>query len=233
MSDLPNQPCPSQQSTLATFAIVNAVVSLLSLIFGNRYFVDLVTPRCMRTESQHMWMITWTIPLAIQLAANAFIAFLYKDSPGYDQGFSLHDLTLFFITRPRLGWFVLAILMPLGRAVDKHGMYESAAKGAIVAEIFLLLIGSYYMGITAHFAATNGYYVGALQGPYAEHAHMMYSGALLFLISLAFALISALLLLPSAVPQVLKYVLVFIVAISSLLGSWLFWAGYVLLAGDL
>ena len=229
--------CPTQASILITFAAINVAVSLLSLVFGHEKVIRLFTPRCLQSKSHQMWGVTCLVPLGIQLAANALVAYIYKTQPGYGQGFAIHDLTLFFITRPRLSWFFLAVLMPLGRyggADDKLGYYETAAKRAVLAEVFLLLIGSYTMGLTANFAASRGYYsIGALDGPYAHDAYMMYAGALLYLIALLFALIGLVVLLLARLRYVVLTSILVIISIASLVGSWLFWAGYVRLAGDL
>ena len=235
-SDLSGATCPSRTSVLVTFASINIAVALLNLIFGNRMFIKIMTCGSLGRDGSTLWKISFVLPLGIQIAANAFIAFIYKGTPGYATGFSIVDLMLFFTTRPRLGWILLSFMLPVGAKNHIAGYYTAAAKGALMAELALLLIGSYYMGYTAHFAASHGYYlIGHLQGPYGQSAHVMYAGALLYLISLVIALLCIVCLITIDYEDlgITSYVLVFLVIITSYTGSWMFWAGYVFLAGDL
>jgi hypothetical protein len=73
---------------------------------------------------------------------------------------------------------------------NEYSWYESSAKGSILAEIFLLLIASYYHGRTVHFAAKHRYYLaGRLHGTYARSTRVMYAGALVSLLFLSCAVI--------------------------------------------
>jgi len=245
--NLPNYVCPSSTSILVTFGVVNVLVSLLNLIMGHRIVVNKVTFGLFGKELGNSWMFMFLMPLGVQLGANAFIAFLYQNTPGYEQGFTITDLMLFYTTRPRLGWIVLSLVMHWGRIGGEHGdydekiqdgYYEGAAKGAILAEVFLLVISSYYYGRTVRFAATHGYYlIGHLKGPYAHDARIMYVGALLFIVAL-YGSIFYLLALLGFGPGVLKlgrnaYLPVWGIGSTTWLASWLFWGGYVTLAKDL
>ena len=60
------------------------------------------------------------------------------------------------------------------------GYWTSAAKQTLITEAIMQLVGTYYLGRTAHFAASHGYYL-----PNRLHNHdarLMYAGALLFLV---------------------------------------------------
>ena len=220
----------SRASILSTFAAVNIAVAVLGVIVGHRSVRQTVTPQRIQTEDRS-WPWAFVFPILLQLAGNALIAFLYKRTLEYWHGYSVQDLLLFYMTRPRFGWFFMSILLPIS---GKSSSYAAAAKGAVLAEIFLLIFGSYYMGRTAHFAATQGFYkTNALAGsPYVWSALVMYSGALLFLVSLLPAIASGIMLLRFG-RGVRIYFFVFFMSFSSLLGSWLFWDGFVYLAGDL
>lgn len=242
--NLPNYVCPSSTSILVTFGVVNVLVSLLNLIMGHRQVVNKVSFGLFGKELGNSWMFMFLMPLGVQLGANAFIAYLYENTPGYEQGFSIVDLMLFYTTRPRLGWIVLSLVMHWGRiggdeSYDEKiedGYYEGAAKGAILAEIFLLVISSYYYGRTVHFAATHGYYlIGHLKGPYAHDARIMYVGALLFLVALYGSIFYLIGLLGVVGLQLGRkaYISVWGIGCTTWLASWLFWGGYVTLAKDL
>lgn len=137
---------------------------------------------CGRPYSNNHWWFMFLFALGLNLGANALIAFLYLSNPGYGQGFSIGQLTLFWTTRPRLGWFALSLMMYYNRG-DDSGLYEDSAKGAIFAEVFLLLLSTYYTGMTAHFAMSRVYHIiGRLEGPHAHDARIMYAGALMSLV---------------------------------------------------
>ena len=271
--DIPNYVCPSPSSTLGTFAAVNVSVATINLVFGNRKVIHYFTGgKFGSPTAKDTWWFMFLLPLGLNLAANALIVYIYQNTPGYEEGFSIGKLTLFYTTRPRLGWIPLGMLMNYGRGTTQYtenkearheaielqdteplchvetkaqhtsdgpwedsiqGYYEASAKGTLFAELFLLLVSTYYTGMTAHFAATKGYYiVGRLQGPHAHDARIMYSGALMSLISLFFAIAYLLvLLLDKENDAVLGSII--ILASTSWLASWLFWAGYIRLAGNL
>ena len=187
------------------------------------------------------------VPLITQLGANAFIAYLYQHTTGFGQGFTIIDLMLFYTTRPRMGWLVLTCVIGWGireentRGGQKlKGFYENSAKGAILAEIILMIIASFYYGRTMHFAVTRGYYLrGHLTGPSAHDAHIMYVGALLYTVFLYTPLFYLVLLVIDEKfgflddPLASVLLAVGVTGTTTWLGSWLFWAGYVHLAQDL
>jgi hypothetical protein len=182
-----------------------------------------------------MWMWSWIIPLGLQLGANTVIATLYKTTPGYTVGFRVADLFLFWTARPRLSWLVLCGLMRWGQSEskEKNGYYESAAKSSMIAEVILLCISSYYMGLTANFARMHGYY--HVHSTASASAKLMYSGALIFLIT-AFSTLGYLLTLIFTKWELKTriHLHIFIsISTSTWLASWLFWVGYVLTAGEL
>jgi hypothetical protein len=100
------------------------------------------------------------------------------------------------------------------------------------------------MGRTVQFAADNGFY--KVSGDYRSMphgAHMMYAGALYYLIAGSISLVIAILCIifqfsvdkvdymNSTSATVLRYGCVILLLASTFLGSWLFWAGFVKLAG--
>jgi hypothetical protein len=115
-TDPQNHPCPSPSSILTTFAIVNLVASLLSLLVGNRRFInDLTRGKFGSPNRKAHWKWNWIINICLNLSANAIIAGIIKHSLGYRADFTLWQLTLFLLARPRLTWIVLAFM------ADKYG----------------------------------------------------------------------------------------------------------------
>lgn len=183
-----------------------------------------------------MWKIAWVIPLGLQLGANAIVATIYKTTPGYGVGFQIQDLFLFWTTRPRLSWIVLAALINIGAEKypeKKNGHWEAAAKSSMIAEVFLLLISTYYMGLTANFARINGFYT--IHSTAIQSAKLLYAGALMSLI-FVFVTVSFLLGMiftkHSWRSSGLTFNALLFISITTWLASWLFWVGYIFTAGE-
>jgi hypothetical protein len=106
--------CPTASSILQTLALVNVVVSTLSILFGNRRVLHYLTHKWWfkwyedPLSRSYRW--TWIINVALQLGANALIAFIFKRTPGYLASFQIWELMLFFTVRPRLSWIALGVL---------------------------------------------------------------------------------------------------------------------------
>lgn len=179
-------------------------------------------------------MITWVVPLGLQLGANAVVATVYKTAPGYGTGFQIYDLFLFWTTRPRLSWIVLAALINVGAEGEKNGHWEAAAKSSMIAELILLLMSTYYMGLTANYARMNGFYT--IHSIATQSAKLLYAGALMSMI-FVFGTIVYLLFMVVVKHDwaTQKYTLTALLTISTTtwLASWLFWVGYIFTAGAL
>ena len=231
--------CPSVGTTLAKYSIVNVLVTCLSLIVGYSSFVKSVTCQYCGKANAIGWMFTWIISVLLHLGANAVLGAIYLREPGYGPTFRIHDLMLFYTTRPRLAWLILTMCMRIGasKSSSDRGWYENTAKQLAIAEVVLNLIACYYVGITAHFGATHGFYqIGNLQGPYRVSAQIFYAGALLFLIGCFGSIVSTLTMvwaMHSSERHVRVFMFLCIAGTSTWLSSWLFWSGYVRLAGDL
>ena len=230
--DGPEDYCPSTLSILGTFAIINVLVSLIGLVSGNRKVIEFVA--CGYSDGdddEPTWFYMFIFPLGLNLGPNALIAYLYSTTPGFGESFSIWDLTLFYTTRPRLSWLLLVVFMNIDtvRSSDTH--YIRSAKAAVAAEFCLQLMSSYYMGRTAHFAAKNDFYSHLGTAP--EDARVMYAGALLSLVSLFFTLVNLADILFSDAGSDTSFSVVLLIGCTSWLGSWIFWGGFVGLAGNL
>ena len=104
-------------------------------------------------------------------------------------------------------------------------------------------MASFYIGKTAHWAVISGYLKhGHLNDiPGAHYAKIMYAGVLLWLITVAFAVIVWLVLLcyTTCTEKKEDHRAVIVAGISftltmilPLVGQWLFWVGFIGLAGD-
>ena len=124
---------------------------------------------------------------------------------------------------------------------DKN-YYTSLGASSTIAEGILQIIASAYMGRTAHWADMLDYYPrGHLHGiPGGHDAAMMYAGALLWLVFVVlmffvwilftgFTLFS-----PDDAPDhAFGWGIAFCLTMAvPLIGQWLFWAGFIGLAGD-
>lgn len=115
----------------------------------------------------------------------------------------------------------------------------------IVTEVLLQFFGAYTMGRTAHFAAVNGYYlVNHHNFPHGSDAYLMYCGAMIFLVFMSSGFTGIFYATQAyyqsddnhSGPKISRGWISWLI-FSSLsinwLGSWLFWAGFIKLAGDL
>lgn len=122
----------------------------------------------------------------------------------------------------------------------------SAFMSQFIGEFILQIITLYVMGRTAHFATIHGYYK-VYQDAYSQLPHaarMMYSGALYYLVAGSLFLIFAFLFILYAMfsnrskyfgkaSSVVIFLTLVFLLVSTWMGSWIFWAGFVKLAGDL
>jgi formate/nitrite transporter FocA (FNT family) len=128
--------CPSVSKILSTFAVVNAAVCFVSIIFGNRYVVKfgearivggeklrnntnktIVTCGALGKVNTSSWKFMWILTVGLNLIANAIVAAIIKHSPGYLATFKVWELMLFLLARPRLSWIILGFFA--GRQVKE------------------------------------------------------------------------------------------------------------------
>lgn len=135
---------------------------------------------------------------------------------------------------------VLAILCSSGDKDSDDAWWSSAAAQTLITEFVLLSVGAYYMGKTANFAQLHGYYLGKFPSSFGQSsdAKLMYAGALVYLVMLGLSLIiiglGILVAAEGKVRNEFSAGYVIICAGSwTWIGSWLFWAGYLKLAGSL
>ena len=122
----------------------------------------------------------------MNVCANLANAALIRHTPGFEDT-PLAALALLWCTRPRLSW--LAVFLAAFQA--KEGMYFNCAASAITSEAILQILGAIYFGITANYGREQRFYLLKHLDPYPRgvDAHIMYAGALLWLIMSLFTII--------------------------------------------
>jgi hypothetical protein len=138
-----------------------------------------------------------------------------------------------------------SLLSPSGKQQRRiDGWWTSSAKQTILTELILQLIGTYYMGRTAHFAASHGYYkpsgLDEFTAAHAYSARMMYTGALVYLIFVIGSVLGlTVALFALSVKRdgrpIIPCAGIFSLTLGSVawIASWLFLTGYVRLAGEM
>jgi len=182
----------------------------------------------------------WIVQLGLHFGADLSVAYITSHAAGYDQASrpKTWDLALFFASRPRMAWILLSILGNSAETFKEKGFnnvqetgpidsyWTSAAKQTMIVEAIMQLVGTYYLGRTAHFATSHGYYL--LHQHYDSDARLMYGGALFSLICTYLSLFGIWMTLYEGVP-----LSAFVFGYTVYIGNWLFWAGYVKLAAEL
>ena len=236
----PTYKCPTTKAQLGSFAIVNGVTLIASIIFGHRSVMKYLTCKMCgsRDSSAYSWLLSGVASAALSIGGNAINALLIKATPGFGN-ISVSNLILLWCARPRLSW-IGALLAAVGA---ENAYYISLGASCTIAEGILQTMASFYIGRTAHWAVISGYlkkgHLGDIPG--AHDAQIMYAGVLLWLITIYFALVSCFYVLYHALYSekevgqigIIEYSIAFaIMMILPLAGQWLFWVGFIGLAGD-
>jgi hypothetical protein len=236
--------CSSPAAVLGTFAAVNGAVSILGVFCGHKSIVNAITFGLLGGEHSKSWRYMWVFSVGLQLAANAAIAGLIYNSPEVIPLFKISDLMLFYIARPRLSWIVVSLLSTLNvrsgwpwRPSD--GLWENPLEGAalaqMIAEFVLQLMACYPMGyVVWQGSDTRVYDLITLNYDIPPLVRLMYAGALYYLVMGGISLVVLTVLAVSFCrhhqsPNRTYYIRIVmcLVLISTWLGSWLFWVGFV------
>ena len=236
----PTYKCPTTRAQLGSFAIVNGVTFIASLILGHRSVVKRITCRMCgsRESSAGWWLLGGAASAALSIAGNALNALLIKAKPGFEN-ISVSSLVLLWCARPRLAW-TGALLAAVGA---ENSYYTSLGASCTIAEGILQIMASLYIGKTAHWAVISGYLKqGHLSDiPGAHDAKIMYAGVILWLVTIAFAFGVMVILLcytassgkTDGQSAIISFGIWFTLSmILPLIGQWLFWVGFIGLAGD-
>jgi len=178
--------CPSSTTEkLGVFAIVNVISALLLPILGRRTVVSRLTFGVAGRLGSNGWAYMGVLSAALHISANLVNARVIRSTRGYgDVPFGA--LALLWCTRPRLAW--LAVFLATREVED--GIYLNSGASAIVSEAILQTLGAIYFGITANYGRKKRFFYANHLEPYPRgvDAHIMYAGALVWLLALFFTL---------------------------------------------
>lgn len=183
-----NYACPTRAHVLGTFAVVNVISSIVSVLLSHSGTVKIVTFGKFGNSESEAWKYLWILPFGLQLAANAIIGALIWRTPNYIVNAGIFYIMLFYTVRPRFTFVLLGLLSyhdskQYDQSAFSHP-WLSASLANLIAEFPLFVIASYFMGVTVKFAAEMGVYDGSGTGLnlMSEGARLMYAGALYFII---------------------------------------------------
>ncbi|KPM36607.1 hypothetical protein AK830_g9964 [Neonectria ditissima] len=156
--------CPNASQILAMFAVTEAIIVLLTPVIAYRPAIHFLSRGWLGKRRKGSVALTWTIVFTCQLLANAIIAGMVGNTPGYGH---LNMLRLFtvYMARPRFHIVVLGLLRSIvgverGRDMDKTRIidkridervefpYTDAYMTAGVSEMLMLIIGAIFTSVT-------------------------------------------------------------------------------------
>ncbi|KAJ9607203.1 hypothetical protein H2200_008275 [Cladophialophora chaetospira] len=191
-STTPQSDCASPSAELGSFAVINVIVLLVSILLSRRTFVERITfGRCGKVGSS-MWILTGVLSFILSVAANFVNALLLHHTPGYGH-VPVGSLVLLWSTRPRMAWIVILLV----NFQSEGSEYLGSAASAALSETLQQLVGLTYVGQTANYARVNGLFSTSRLAhiPRAYDATLMYRGSVLVLVSVGFAVISMLVIM--------------------------------------
>ncbi|KAJ9653329.1 hypothetical protein H2198_007471 [Neophaeococcomyces mojaviensis] len=200
-SELTQQPdvdrakCPTPNATLLSLGVINIVVFIASLASANRHVVYALTFRKFGGDKGGKWWpASALLAVAINVVGNTINAFLVTSRAGYHH-VPFGSLVLFWCTRPRLAWLVIVMVWATKVLQWDMTVYVEAAVSAIMAEVILQAIAAVYLGMTVNHARANQFYLlrHLNETPHGRDAHIMYAGALLWIVGVGLAFLFALL----------------------------------------
>ena len=168
--------CPSTHHIILVYVLATILTTILGLIVGSRHIPYYLTGKRFGRKNSKSWRYMWALQLTLHLGADFVVAYLLTyNTPGYDQERlpPIAQLALFYTSRPRLAWIAL------GTFGFWKETWRSIAIQTMITEIIMQLLGCYYLGRTAEFAVSNGYY---RRRGYFHWAQLMYGSALATLI---------------------------------------------------
>lgn len=187
----PPMKCPSRKAKLSSFAIINAITLIATLYYGRREFIEWATRGWLGALGSPWWPVGALASTILVIIATLVNAKLVNSTPGFEAT-PIGQLALLWFCRPRLSWLAI----PLVKVRLDKGTFVSIGASAIFSEIVLQGLSMFYLGRTVNWGRDNNYYrLGNIDGviiPYGKPAHMMYAGALLWMVAIGFVVLNAL-----------------------------------------
>jgi len=249
--------CPSASDVLGLFALVNLLSAAFGLLAGHRRVSAFLTRNRCGGKDSSSWAYMWLLPLALHLAANATIGTLVHFTPGYGHVsisqvmllltarprlswmilvWANDLLNLSFQRKDRESAQMRDAADGAPAAVDRvsgplrgwriEAAFLSSARSSLIAELIISMIATYPMVSALNFAREN---LGGLTIDYAmnpQRAYMMWAGAVLYMFFVIIWVIGA---AAECIFEHSEYLssATGVSLLTTYLGSWLFWAGYV------
>lgn len=158
-----DESCPSRFNVLTWLAVTDAILVCLAVVFAHRSFIYHASRRLLGRRKLSVWL-TWMIPFVCQLIANAAIAGVVGNTPGYEHLDKAHIFTV-YLARPRYYYIPLALLRALvtirrSSEWDKTKIiqrskdnrlefpYADAWITTALSELLLLIVGAIFTGVT-------------------------------------------------------------------------------------
>jgi hypothetical protein len=251
------------------FIVVNIASACVAVIFGHSQVNKKIKKiLCCGFFQKDNMISSLLLAIIVALSTNLAIVYLIKYTPGYESGFNVWELFLFFATRPRLAWVVSVSLSgfhgkrrseTVNTETQSTGVYpqmdqnfhvedyeskeeyywRTSANVSLLAECFLQFVALYYMIKTVMWGFSQGFYspsFGDLQVSSSTEntARVMYIGAFVWCL---FRIPFNCLVLLMTNPRIFssfgpKKVLLWFVPMIWL-PAWLFFGGFIALAGDM
>ncbi|KAJ4263022.1 hypothetical protein NW762_006635 [Fusarium torreyae] len=156
--------CPNGRDILILFGVSEAVITVLAIIVAYRPAIHFISRGYLGRRLKNSAALTWTITFTCQLLANAIIAGMIGNTPGYHHLNMLRIFTV-YMARPRFHSIVLGLLRSLvgikrPREWDKTTIirrrldervefpYTDAYITTVISELLLLIISAIFIGVT-------------------------------------------------------------------------------------
>jgi hypothetical protein len=170
--------CASNESKLASFALVNIATFLVVALSQRTRIVRRFARRFPWNSQPWPWVVKGTLIATLQLFANLFNILIIQRTPGYEN-VPVIKLMLLWSSMPRPTWLTVLLI-----GVPTFGDLKFFAAGSsLFAEVMLQFLSAFYLLRTVHYGQKHHFYFGGMDG--AERggpAKTMYAGALVWLI---------------------------------------------------
>jgi hypothetical protein len=101
--------CPSTFSKLGSFALINLLVLMCTLVFFRRTVIYKLTCRKCGRPGSPMWLFTGMLSAGLLVASNYANAAIVRSTPGY-LSVPVTQLMLLWCSRPRISWVAVLLI---------------------------------------------------------------------------------------------------------------------------
>jgi len=131
--------CPKESATFIAFIISNAIVSVLGLLTGYRPFIHKVFCGHLGKPGRRNTIVySWLFPLALHISANALVAVIIHNTPGYGH-VKVHNAMMVYFVRPRISPLILVTATCFFKPHEEYPWMYALISNTI-AELLLQII---------------------------------------------------------------------------------------------